>query len=177
MDEPGTETIVLDNASRDASAQAVAEQFPSVRLLALDDNLGFAGGVNRAASEATGDALLILNADARMEPRSLAKLADFLDAYPRAGLVAPALRYPDGRAQPAAFRFPGLAQVLLDLFPVDRLAETTVNGRIHLSEPAQIDHPLGACMLVRRAAWEDVGALDEGYFMYLEEVDWCKRAR
>jgi N-acetylglucosaminyl-diphospho-decaprenol L-rhamnosyltransferase len=175
--ESGVETVVLDNASHDGSAAAVAEHYPQVRLLALDDNLGFAAGVNRAAAAATGGALLVLNADARMEPGSLVALADFLDAHPRAALVAPALRYPDGRPQSAAFRFPGLTQVLLDLFPVDRLAETPINGRVHLTEPAQIDHPLGACMLIRRTAWQHVGPLDEGYFMYLEEVDWCQRAR
>jgi GT2 family glycosyltransferase len=67
--------------------------------------------------------------------------------------------------------------VWLDFFPVNRLANTRVNGRLWCDWPRQIDHPLGACMLVRRTAWDDVGPLDEGYFMYLEEVDWCQRAR
>jgi GT2 family glycosyltransferase len=85
--------------------------------------------------------------------------------------------YADGRPQAAAFRFPGLRQIFLDLFPVPRLTDSAFNGRVHATHPIQIDHPLGACMLIRRAAWEAVGPLDEGYFMYLEEVDWCRRAR
>src|SRR5262249_7309922 len=126
---------------------------------------------------ATGDLLLVLNSDARPEPGAIDQLADLLDRCPRAALVGPALRYPDGRPQPSAFAFPGLVQVALDLFPIDRLMDTSLNGRISAEAPRQVDHPLGACMLIRRAAWLDVGPLDEGYFMYLEEVDWCRRAR
>ena len=92
-------------------------------------------------------------------------------------MVGPALRYPDGGRQAAAFRFPGLVQVFLDLFPIDRLMDSRLNGRLAPGQPAQIDYALGACMLIRRAAWQDVGPLDEGYFMYLEEIDWCRRAQ
>lgn len=171
------ETIVVDNASRDGSPDQIAAQFPSVRLVRSETNLGFAGGVNLAATFANGSALLVLNSDARLEPAALDRLCDLLDRVPRAGLVAPALYYPDGRPQAAAFRFPGLVQIALDLHPVERLMNTRVNGRIHATRPTQIDHPLGACMLIRRAAWDDVGPLDQGYFMYLEEIDWCRRAR
>ena len=178
VDQPGVETIVLDNASRDGSPQAVAERFPSVQLIRSDSNIGFAAGVNRAATCARGRTLLILNPDARLEPDALDLLLEVLDRTPRAALVGPKLCYGDGSAQPAAFRFPGLAQLALDLFPIDRLMASPMNGRVSSSRrPVQIDHPLGACMLIDRAAWADVGPLDEGYFMYLEEIDWCRRAR
>jgi len=177
IDEAEVEVIVADNASRDGSAEAVTSRFPSVRLVRSAINLGFAGGVNRAAECARGRALLVLNSDARLEPGALDALLELLDRMPKAAMVAPALRYTDGRPQPAAFKFPGLAQLAMDLFPVDRLADSKLNGRIHAKAPASIDHPLGACMLIRRSAWEAVGPLDEGYFMYLEEVDWCRRAR
>jgi N-acetylglucosaminyl-diphospho-decaprenol L-rhamnosyltransferase len=177
VDDPDVEVIVVDNNSHDGSADAVAERFPRVRLVRSERNLGFAGGVNRAASEASGEMLLVLNSDARLDPGALQLLRAFLAATPRAGLVAPALRYPDGRAQQSAFAFPGLIQVALDLYPIDRLMDSRVNGRVRSTEPREIDHPLGACMLIRGAAWEDVGPLDEGYFMYLEEIDWCRRAR
>jgi N-acetylglucosaminyl-diphospho-decaprenol L-rhamnosyltransferase len=175
--EPGVETIVVDNASVDGSADAVAERFPSVSVVRSETNLGFAGGTNRAACEARARALLLLNPDAALMPGALERLLGCLEDQPRAGAVGPALVYPDGRPQSAAFHFPGLNQVLLDLFPVPRLMESRFNGRVraHVAQP--IDHPLGACMLMRRAAWEEVGPLDEGYFMYLEEVDWCRRAR
>jgi GT2 family glycosyltransferase len=177
VEQDSVETIVFDNASRDGSPEAVAQRFPLVHLIRSQTNVGFAGGVNRAGACARGEALLVLNSDAKLLPGALDQLLGLLDTTPHAALVGPALRYPDGRPQAAAFRFPGLAQVALDLFPVPRLTDTPLNGRIHSREPAPIDHPLGACMLIRRAAWQDVGPLDEGYFMYLEEIDWCRRAR
>jgi N-acetylglucosaminyl-diphospho-decaprenol L-rhamnosyltransferase len=176
-DEPSVETIAFDNASTDGSPEAVMERFPAVHLIRSPTNLGFAAGVNRAAAGARGEALLVLNSDARLLPGALDQLTSLLDQTPRAALVSPSLRYPDGRPQAAAFRFPGLAQIVLDLYPVPRLTDTPLNGRIHSHVPAPIDHPLGACMLIRHAAWRDVGPFDEGYFMYLEEVDWCRRAR
>jgi N-acetylglucosaminyl-diphospho-decaprenol L-rhamnosyltransferase len=175
--EPSVETIAFDNASTDGSPEAVMERFPAVHLIRSPTNLGFAAGVNRAAAGARGEALLVLNSDARLLPGALDQLTSLLDQTPRAALVSPSLRYPDGRPQAAAFRFPGLAQIVLDLYPVPRLTDTPLNGRIHSHVPAPIDHPLGACMLIRHAAWRDVGPFDEGYFMYLEEVDWCRRAR
>jgi GT2 family glycosyltransferase len=177
VDQPCVETVVVDNASHDGSPEAVAERFPRVRVVRLPRNLGFAAGVNRAAACAQGRALLVLNSDARLDPGALDVLVDALETRPRAALVAPALRYADGRPQAAAFRFPGLAQLILDLFPVDRLMDSEWNGRIRSRQPVPIDHPLGACMLIRRQAWDEIGPLDEGYFMYLEEIDWCRRAR
>jgi N-acetylglucosaminyl-diphospho-decaprenol L-rhamnosyltransferase len=177
VDEPGAETIVFDNASRDGSPKVVGKRFPSVKLVESAQNLGFAAGVNRAAAHATGQALLVFNSDARLEPGALDLLLELLDRQPRAALVSPSLTYADGALQAAAFRFPGLIQVLLDLFPVPRLTDTRFNGRITATQPTQIEHPLGACMLIKRTAWDDVGPLDEGYFMYLEEIDWCRRAR
>jgi N-acetylglucosaminyl-diphospho-decaprenol L-rhamnosyltransferase len=180
VDEPGVETIVLDNASEDQSPQAVAKRFPGVKLIRSETNLGFAAGVNRAASAASGQALLVLNPDARLCPGALDLLLDVLARQPRAAMVGPSLRYPDGRWQASAFSFPGPVQVFLDLFPIDRLMDSRLNGRVpgaRTGRPVQIDYPLGACMLIRGTAWQDVGPLDDGYFMYLEEIDWCKRAR
>lgn len=178
IDEPGLETVVVDNASHDGSPEAISIRFPSVSLIALPTNIGFAAGVNCAARHSRGrDALLVLNSDARLTPGALAVLRRLLDQQPRAALVGPRLQYPDGRPQASAFKFPGLVQVALDLYPIPRLMDTPLNGRIRASQPRQIDHPLGACMLIRKTAWKGVGPLDEGYFMYLEEIDWCRRAR
>jgi N-acetylglucosaminyl-diphospho-decaprenol L-rhamnosyltransferase len=174
---PETETIVVDNASHDGSADAVAERFSDVRVLRSDRNLGFAGGTNLAARHASGEYLLLLNPDAALAPGALEQLANILASHSRAAAVGPTLRYPNGQPQAAAFRFPGLAQVWLDLFPVQRLTDSRLNGRVMGCQPVRVDHLLGACMLIRHAAWEDVGPLDEGYFMYLEEIDWCRRAR
>jgi N-acetylglucosaminyl-diphospho-decaprenol L-rhamnosyltransferase len=175
--EPHVEVIVVDNASTDGSADAVAERYPCVRLIRSERNLGFAGGTNAAARAATGQDFLLLNPDAVLLPGALDRLQMVLHRQPRAAAVGPALVYPDGKPQASAFRFPGFVQVALDLFPVDRLMDTPLNGRLNACSAQQIDHPLGACMLIRGAAWRAVGPLDEGYFMYLEEVDWCQRAR
>jgi N-acetylglucosaminyl-diphospho-decaprenol L-rhamnosyltransferase len=172
------ELIVADNASADGSPDAVAQHFPSVRLALLPTNRGFAAGVNQAAALASGDVLLLLNPDAVLSADGAARLARFLTERPRAAAVGAALRYVDGRPQAAGFRFPGLVQVGLDLWPVGRLADSALNGRVPSNgRPVLIDHPLGACMAISRRAWNDVGPLDEGYFMYVEEVDWCRRAR
>jgi GT2 family glycosyltransferase len=176
--EPDVETLVVDNASADGTADLVAEQFPDVRLVRSPTNLGFAAGTNLAASHASGDFLLLLNPDAALSPGALGTLLRLLAEQPRAAAVGPALVYADGRQQDSAFCFPGLVQVGLDLFPISRLSGSRLNGRVRSPDAAvRIDHPLGACMLIRRRAWEDVGPLDEGYFMYVEEVDWCRRAR
>ncbi len=178
VDEPRVEVIVLDNCSHDGSVDAVAERYPSARLIRSPRNLGFAGGTNAAANCASGDYLLLLNPDAQLLPGALERLLGVLEREPRAAAVGPALRYPDGKPQPSAFRFPGLVQVALDLWPVPRLMDSRVNGRLHHAQRAtHVDVVLGACILIRGEAWRDVGPLDEGYFMYLEEVDWCHRAR
>jgi N-acetylglucosaminyl-diphospho-decaprenol L-rhamnosyltransferase len=177
-DKPDTEIVVVDNASSDNSADAVAAQFPAVKVVRSNTNLGFAAGVNRGAEHASGEFLLLLNSDAALRPGALGLLVHLLDTHPMAAAVGAALAFPDGSPQPSAFKFPGLAQVFLDLFPVGRLAGSRLNGRYHAAAcPIQVDHPLGACVLVRRTAWDDVGPLDDGYFMYVEEVDWCRRAR
>ena len=172
------ETIVVDNASSDGTFEAVADHFPGVGLFHSRLNLGFAAGTNLAARHASsGHHLLLLNPDAALRRGALRLLLELLASRPRAAAVGPALVYADGRPQDSAFRFPGLAQVGLDLFPVPRLAGSRLNGRQRSCSPIVIDHPLGACMLIRRRAWDEVGPLDEGYFMYVEEVDWCRRAR
>ncbi len=134
----------------------------------------------------TPDYVLLLNPDTVVQAGGIEALAAFLEAHPRVGAVGPRLLNPDGSVQPAAFRFPTLAMTLLDLFPPGealpgRLYGSWWHGR-YLHEraakaPFPIDHPLGACILTRRAVVEQVGLLDEQFFMYAEEIDWCYRVR
>lgn len=177
----GHEVIVVDNASTDGSAALVRERFPRVRLVPNETNVGFARATNQGLALARGRALLLLNPDAEPQPGALAALLAFLDGHADAAAVGPALRNPDGTRQRACFRFPTLPMFFLDLFPLHpRLMESRLNGRYPAElrgRPFRIDHPLGACVLLRRAALEAVGPLDEGYFIYCEEVDWCWRAR
>jgi N-acetylglucosaminyl-diphospho-decaprenol L-rhamnosyltransferase len=132
------------------------------------------------------DYVLFLNPDTVVHPGALEALVAFLEAHPRVGAVGPRLLNPDGSTQPAAFRFPTLAMTLLDLFPPGealpgRLYGSWWHGRYPQEPdgcaPFPIDHPLGACILTRRAVIEQVGGLDEQFFMYAEELDWCYRVR
>lgn len=172
------ETIVVDNASEDGSPGMVRAGFPWVRLVHLTRNVGFAAGTNVGLRMARGRQLLLLNPDAELEVGALGSLSALLDSMPWVAAVGPRLIYPDGAAQDSAFRFPGLGQILLDYFPINgRLLRSGLNGRYPAApDPHPVDHPLGACMLIRREALDDVGLLDEEFFMYCEEVDWCMRA-
>jgi N-acetylglucosaminyl-diphospho-decaprenol L-rhamnosyltransferase len=174
------EVIVVDNASTDGTPDLVRDHYPAVRLIANAANRGFGAANNQGMTAAGGRYLLLLNPDTVVLPGALEALVAFIEAHPRVGLVAPRLLNPDGSLQRNAFHFPGLVQVALDLFPVHpRLMESALNGRYgrepHAKGPFMIDHPLGAAMLVRREVWEETGGFDEDYFMYAEEVDWCRR--
>jgi hypothetical protein len=179
----------------------VAAEFPQAHLIASADNLGFAGGNNRAlrllgfgdATEQPGavdpssvvrppSVVLLLNPDAEPLGDAIGQMARFLDEHPSAGGVGAQLQYPDGRFQHGAFRFPDLWQLWFDFFPPRprRLLDSGLNGRYSRAlydagAPFPIDFALGAALMVRREAIDAAGLLDQGYFMYAEEVDWCWR--
>ncbi len=182
------EVWVVDNASADGSAAAIRESFPQVHLWASAENLGFAGGVNWALA-ALGQLpeppryVFLLNPDTLVAPDALGHLVRFMDATPQAGAAGAQLRYGDGSFQHGAFRFPTLLMALFDFWvPHPRLLDSPLNGRYPRrwyarGRPFPIDHPLGAALLIRWEALRQVGPLDEGFFMYCEEVDWCRRAK
>lgn len=181
--------VVIDNGSPDGSAAMVRACFPEVTLAEPEQNLGFTAGTNlgiRMLDESPTDYVLLLNPDTVVHTGAIEALVSFLETHPRVGMAGPRLLNPDSSVQPAAFRFPTLMMSLLDLFPPGevlpgRLYGSWWHGRYpqeqRATEPFPIDHPLGACILVRRAVVEQIGLLDEGFFMYAEEVDWCYRAR
>ncbi len=179
-------TWVVDNGSKDGSADMVERAHPWVRLVQAGANLGFTAANNRILEPwiRRGDCpryVLLLNPDAVLDANAITILRAAMDALPRAAAVGPSLRYADGRFQHAAFRFPGLVQTALDLWPIPRLQDSRWNGRYSMQmyeggEPFRVDTILGACMFIRGAALEEIGRLDEGYFMYCEELDWCRRA-
>jgi len=177
------EIFVVDNASQDGSAVMVRERFPSAQLIENAENRGFAAANNRAFAQTRGRYVFMLNPDTAARPGALETLVKFMDAHPRTGACGGKLLYGDGTLQHSAFAFPTLAQIFLDFFPVDwRLLESRINGRYPRewyarSEPFQIDHPLGADLLVRREAAGQVGWLDEQFFIYCEEIDWCIRIK
>lgn len=182
---------VVDNGSRDDSVEMVRREFPQVQLIVPDNNLGFARGTNVAmralcASQPSITTMLMLNPDTVVHPGAIEALVAFLDVHPRVGVVSPRLHNSDGTLQRAAFRFPTPMMTFFDLFPPGdvtpgRYLHSWWNGRYAQedagSAPFPIDHPLGACMLTRTDVLYQVGMLDESYFMYAEEVDWCRQVR
>ena len=176
-----TEVFVVDNASHDGSAAMVRAKFPEVHLIENATNRGFAAANNQAFALTRGRYVLMLNPDTEVRAGALETLVAFMDAHPRAGACGGKLVYGDGTLQHSAFAFPSLAQIFLDFFPINwRLTESRLNGRYPRAwyargAPFRVDHPLGADFLVRRAAAEQVGWLDEQFFIYCEEIDWAMR--
>lgn len=197
--------LVVDNASPDGSAAMVATEFPQVHLFASPTNLGYTGGNNlalqqlgfavvaenqwqprRAAPLLAPDFVLLLNADTEIVGDALWQMANALSEHPQAGACGAHLIYGNGQFQHGAFRFPSLLQVLIDFFPltglpgVHRLHNSRLNGRYRQrlwsgSAPFVVDFVLGAAMMVRSQAIEQVGGLDNEFFMYCEEMDWALR--
>lgn len=189
---------VVDNASTDGSPEALREAYPDLKLIVSGRNVGFAAGNNLAlrslgfsdspapAPEAPR-AVFLLNPDTITQRGAVPALFEALFSLPQAGVIGARLDYEDGTFQHSAFAFPGLLQILIDLYPLPprlhgRLYESRLNGRYPRQQyqsgvPFRVDHTLGAAMLIRREAIEQTGIFDERYFMYVEEVDWCRRIR
>lgn len=179
---------VVDNASTDGSAAMVSAEFPQATLCALADNRGYAAGANEAlrqlmTAEQAPRYVLVLNPDTVLAQEALGQLVGFMQEHPQVGLTGAQLAYADGSFQHGAFHFPTLLMLFFDFWPLHhRLLDSPLNGRYPRrryarGEPFPIDHPLGAAMLIRRETLADVGLLDESYFMYCEEIDYCLRVR
>jgi len=177
------ELFVVDNASSDGSAAMVRQHFPQVRLIANDSNLGFTHGNNQGIAASQGRYVLLLNPDTEVVGEAVATLLTFLEAHPDVGVVGPQLRYPDGSIQPSRRRFPTLATafvestVLQPLFAGSRLLRRYYVADRPDDVAQDVDWLVGACLLVRREAIAQAGPLDEGFFMYSEELDWCRRIK
>lgn len=182
-----TEVFVVDNDSKDGSAAMVAEKHGWATLIANDDNLGFAKANNQVLRQAKGRYILLLNPDTEVEPGALKTLIEFLEAHPKAGIVAPQLLNSDGSIQRSCRQFPTFTGMLFELiglsklFPKGSKMGTTFRAYKMLDwehdDEREVDQPEGACLLLRREVLEEVGLLDEGYFMLFEEVDWCYRIK
>jgi GT2 family glycosyltransferase/tRNA A-37 threonylcarbamoyl transferase component Bud32 len=173
----GVEVVVVDNGSKDGSADAMAEKYPSVTLLRNATNLGFARAVNQGIEASRGRYVCLLNNDARLSPNTLSTLAAYLDAHPEAGMVAPQLLHEDGRKQHSFDNFPSLATAFLNKSLLRLLSPGKYPSKKQdYKEPREVESVIGACMMVRRELIDRIGPLDERYFLFLEETDWCLRA-
>jgi GT2 family glycosyltransferase len=173
-----TEVFVVDNGSVDGSVAAVKERFSGIILIANPINLGFAKANNQALKESEGHYFLLLNPDTRVKKGTIERLVSFAEAHPEAGVVGGQLLHADGSKQNSIANFPSLATELLNKRLLRWLWPRTFPGKERdYSEPVEVDSVIGACMMVRRQAADEVGWLDEDYFLFLEETDWCFRMK
>jgi len=171
------EIWVVDNASSDDSARMVREKFPQVHLVDNRENVGFARANNQAMQRCSGNYLLLLNPDTLVESGALQALADFLDKTPEAGVAGARILNPDRSLQISSWPRPTLSRELWRLLHLDSLlpyAEYTLT-KWETNQAQEVDVLLGACVLLRKDVLDQVGFLDENYFMYSEEVDLCYR--
>ena len=172
------EILVVDNGSTDGSVTAVRGNFPGVRLIENPGNMGFAKANNHALSISKGRYLLLLNPDTQVKDEAIERMLSFMNAHAKAGLVGAQLLNADGTKQNSIANFPSLATELLNknllrwLFP-----EKFPGKERDYPGPIEVDSVIGACMLVRRETVEQVGLLDENFFLFLEETDWCYRMK
>lgn len=178
------ELIVVDNASSDGSAEAIAAVYPRVRLIASSSNLGFARANNLAARNATGEYVLLLNPDTLVLDRAVDRLVAFARARPRAGIWGGRTLFGDGSLNPAScWRRVSLwnlfcrASGLTGLFPASPLFNSEAYGGWARDRVRQVDIVSGCFLLVRRRMWRRLGGFDARFFMYGEEADLCLRAR
>jgi N-acetylglucosaminyl-diphospho-decaprenol L-rhamnosyltransferase len=167
------EVVVLDNASEDGSAEAVRERFPDVRLIAQSHRAGFGANHNTVIRATTGRYVYVLNEDTTAGDWGFEALTTYLDAHPRVAALGPRLVYPDGRLQDSAWRFPTPLVSMLGLVSLGRLGVTQSRG----DAPRPVDWVMGAAVVLRREALDEVGLFDEGFFLYSEEVDLQRRLR
>jgi hypothetical protein len=176
--------IVVDNASTDGSAEAIREAFPGVRLIACEENLGFAAANNLAARDATGAYILLLNPDTVVQDGAIDRIVEFAEGHPEAGIFGGRTVFGDGRLNPTScWRQPslwGLAcrAICLDkVFPNSRIFNCDAYGGWQRDSFREIDIVSGCFLLIRRELWERLGGFDPDFYMYAEDWDLCMRAR
>ncbi|MGZ8691837.1 MAG: glycosyltransferase family 2 protein [Gaiellaceae bacterium] len=161
------EIVVLDNASEDGSADTVRERFPDVRLIAQSHRAGFGANHNTVIRATTGRYVYVLNEDTTAGDWGFEALTAYLDDHPRVAALGPRLVYPDGRLQDSAWRFPTPLVSMRALLTLGRLGVTQSRG----DAPRVVDWVMGAAVVLRREALDEVGLFDESFFLYSEEVD------
>ena len=179
-----SEIFVVDNASDDGSAEMVRQRFPSIQLITNTANLGFAKANNIALKKTRGKFLLLINPDTIVQEDSIRVMVEFLQSHPDVGLAGCKILNPDGSFQPAcrrSFPTPWVAFTkifgLSKIFPKSRLFGKYNLTYLNTEETYPVDAVSGSFMMVRKETYEHVGGLDESYFMYGEDLDWCYRIR
>jgi GT2 family glycosyltransferase len=177
------EIVVVDQDSDNAAIAEICEHFPAATIIPNGQNDGFAAGVNRGAGRTRGCYLLVLNPDTVVRPGLIDELAAWLEAHPDVAVVGPRILNADGSVQPSARRFPDLTtglggrqSWLARLWPSNWLSRRNLDWS-RSSEPVDVDWVSGACMMIRRSAFDGVGGMDDRFFLYWEDADLCRRLR
>ncbi|MBA2742124.1 MAG: glycosyltransferase family 2 protein [Actinobacteria bacterium] len=178
----GARVVVVDNGSSDGTVALIRERFPEVELVE-SKNRGLAAGWNEGIRRTAGRYVLLLNSDAWLVGDALGRLVTFADRRPEAAVVGPRLLNQDGSLQRSVRGFPTLWRLATEYFFLRKLAPRSAAlngfyaGGFDHDEVREAEFVMGACMLVRRSAIDQVGLLDEDYFLFSEETDWCYRFR
>jgi GT2 family glycosyltransferase len=174
------EVFVVDNGSADGSADMVRSEFPSVRLVRNGENRGFAAANNLALATASARVWLLLNPDTLVRPTTVAELRDALLASPDIGIVGPRVENEDGTLQSCGYWYPTLMREVRLSKNVNRGLKRVIGDEPappDSTQPQDVDWVDGCCLMIRREVAEQIGLLDEQFFLYAEELDWCRSAR
>ncbi|MFC1687731.1 glycosyltransferase family 2 protein [Patescibacteria group bacterium] len=176
------EVFVVDNASHDGTHEMVKKYFPSVRMISNADNKGFARANNQAIKDAQGELILLLNPDTEVTAGALDKLVKYVKHKPSIGIAGPALLNTNGSRQLSVRSFPTIGSLIMvflklhRLFPQTRSIKKLQMNEFNYSKDGKVDQVMGACFLIKNELIKKIGMLDENYFIWFEEVDFCKRA-
>lgn len=175
------EIIVVDNNSLDGTSEVIREQFPEIRLIMNEENRGVAGARNQGMSLAQGRYFMFLDADMLLTENSIKKMVDFMDHHPDAGICGAQLVFPDKTIQPSGRRYPTPLAFLLRRLEFMEFARNSNTLRRHemadwdRKDTRPVDYVIGACQIIRREAFQQVGLLDDKIFYGPEDIDYCYR--
>ncbi|MBI2099354.1 glycosyltransferase family 2 protein [Candidatus Uhrbacteria bacterium] len=175
------EIIVVDNGSGDGVGKTLSENFPEVKFIASPENVGFAAGNNLGIRASIGRYILIMNPDIAVFAGSVEALVRYMDENKEVGLAGPKLLNPDRTVQDSVYRFPRKMTPVYRRTPFGKTPTGKQEIQRYLMKDwnhegeAEVDWLLGACLMIRREAMEQVGLLDERFFLYFEDTDWCRR--
>jgi len=178
-----SEVIVVDNGSSDETAKIVEQLYPQVNLIQNKKNLGYAKANNQGIEKAKGEYILLLNPDTQVLEDSLSLMCEFMEENPEIGALGPKLLNPDKSVQLSCREFPTFSTLIWEfsglsrLFPRSRVFGRWRMGYFNFDKQRETDQPMGSCLMLRRATLEDVGAFDENFVMFFNDVDLCFRIK
>ncbi len=182
LDAASYEIIVVDSSSEDGSLDMLREKYPEAVVLPQSENIGFTRGNNIGLAAAQGDYLFLLNPDTEVSRQALAQLLDYMKAHPAVGIVGPQTLNTDRSHQSTRRRFPTLMTGIFESTWLSAWAPASLEVSYRVLESSdndliEADWVQGSALMLRRAVYDDIGGLDEGFTMYYEELDYCRRAK